>query len=84
MDLPTVNGLLEAWAENPPPAVSLRRIEAMIAAWLGVKPKAKGEERQKTEDEALAELMRVMPERKAQRILTREEWERGDWKLKSE
>jgi hypothetical protein len=37
MTLAEAEDILGSWDELPPPALSLARIEAMLAAWLGVR-----------------------------------------------
>ena len=43
MTLGEAEDLLGAWHEEPPAFLSLARIEAMLAAFLGVKPASRGQ-----------------------------------------
>ena len=53
--------------------MSAHRIDQMLAAWFGVKDKG-GEPAERSQEQGLAELMAMMPQSKAERILTPQEY----------
>lgn len=53
--------------------MSVYRIDQMLAAWFGVKDRG-GESPARSQEQGLAELMSMMPQSKAEKILTPQEY----------